>query len=126
MADGRDKSVDDGVGGFGGEKLRQHQIQEHALPDKHANSTGHETDDGKIVGAEFSGLDNDPVDLAPTEDDGRSPTNENEDELGLPDRMDTASQAVTQYDRAGAEGDVDDTAAGGLQYPDDDAKEPSR
>jgi hypothetical protein len=136
MADNTDTAVDDGVGGFGGEKLRQHQIQENALPDKHANSTGHETSDDKIVGSDFSGLEKDPTDMAASdeiriEDDGLGPTNEDEDEPGLPEEkgMDSANQSVTQYDQtAGGVSamDVDETAAGGLQFPDDDAEEQSR
>jgi hypothetical protein len=133
MANDGDKAVDDGVGGFGGEKLRQHQIQENALPDRHANSTGHETSDEKIVAAEFSGLDNDLIDMGsfgegkPDGDDGLGHTNHDEDKPNPPEALDTADKAVTQYDRSVSEDDVDETAAGGIQFPDDaDAEEPSR
>ena len=135
MADDTDTAVDDGVGGFGGEKLRQHQIQENALPDKHANSTGHETSDDKIVGSEFSGLE-DPTYMAASdesriEDDGLGPTNEEEDEPGLLEEkgMDSANQSVAQYDQtAGGVSamNVGETAAAGLQFPDSDAEEPTK
>jgi hypothetical protein len=109
MANNKNKTVDDGVGSFGGEKLRQHQILENALPDRHANSSGHETSDEKIVAAEFSGLDNDLIDMGSfgegksDNSDGPSPTNEDEDEdePAVPEEkgMDTANQSVTQYDQ---------------------------
>jgi hypothetical protein len=132
MADNTDTAVDDGVGGFGGEKLRQHQIQENALPDKHANSTGHETSDEKIVAAEFSGLHNDLIDMGsfgegkPDGDGVPAPKGDDRDEPALLEREDTPSQAVTQYDRSGSKDDVDETVAGGIQFPDDDAGEQSR
>jgi hypothetical protein len=138
------EETDDGMGRFGGEKLRQHQIQTNALPDKHANSTGHEASDDKIVSAEFSGLDNDLVDMSrfgahDTADNGLGPTNEGEDRHGAraDKSMNSVEQSVTQYDRSSeqvaadpssetSDDEVDETSAGGLQYPDDEAEGASR
>jgi hypothetical protein len=60
-------------------------------------------------------------------DDGLGPRNEDEDEPGLPEdtEMNTATEAVRQYDRSSG-GDVDETLAGGLQYPDGSKQEPGR
>jgi hypothetical protein len=131
------------MGRFGGEKMRQHQIQTNALPDEHANSAGHETRDDKIVAAEFSGLDNDLVDMARfgagNVDTGRrDPTSEDEEGAGLPadERMDSAEQSVTRYDQSAAQAmtepaqssteEVDETSAGGLRFPDDEPEGPAR
>lgn len=140
MAEG----TDDGMGRFGGEKLRQHQAQTDALPDKHANSTGQETGDDDIVSAEFSGLDDDLVDMSrfgaqDADGDGQGTTSHNEDERGLPadQSMDSAEQSVTQYDQSSGQvaadpsseksnDEIDETSAGGLQYPDDETEGATR
>jgi hypothetical protein len=63
--------------------------------------------DDEVVAAEFSGLDNDLIDMAALadqpagEDDGLGPADEDEDEPGLPEK------------------EIDETSAGGLHYPDE-------
>lgn len=100
MTSGKSDKVDDGVGSFGGEKLRQHEAAANTLPDEHANSTGHESRDETIVASEFSGLDNDLIDMS-NFGEGRPDTDQPSDPSGLPeeDRTDTANQSVSQYDR---------------------------
>jgi hypothetical protein len=134
------EETDDGMGRFGGEKLGQHQIQTEALPDKHANSTGHETGDDEIVSAEFSGLDNDLVDMScfdgqDADDDGPKTTNHNGNERDFlaEKSMDSVEQSVTRYDQSSGKvaadpsnetsnDEIDETSAGGLQYPEDETE----
>jgi hypothetical protein len=60
------------------------------------------------------------------DDNGLGPSDEDEDEPCLPDtKMDTATEAVRQYDRSSG-GEVDETLAGGLHYPDSSKQEPGR
>jgi hypothetical protein len=118
MAEITDTSADDGLGGFGGEKLRQYDIQQAALPDRHANSTGHQAPDDRVAGSEFSGLEMDPIRPAPSGGDGLGPAQQ--DRSGLDGEMD-ARRPAARADRPA--GDADETSAGGIGASGDEAEE---